>query len=375
MKFVAEKNVLLKALSHGQSIVEKKHTMPILSNIKIEAFKNEDGDFIRLVSTNTEIEIVEIIPAVISEIGVTTASADKLYSIVNKLENGSQVEFVSNDGEAKLNIKSGKSIFHIPTIPADTFYIMENADLTTNFKISPINLKMLIDNTSFAVAKDTTTHLSLGGVYLHEINQNDGAMLRAVATDGHRMACQDIPLPSGAEGMNGVIIPKKALDKLDELLNGQIDDIDVSLSSTSIVFNFKNLKFSANLVDGKYPDYLRVIPSNNDKVMEINSQVFGDAIDRISVMADKNNVLKVKICKNMIEISSNSSEGGSSEEPVDAIYVGDTMEIGFNFRYLSEILKKIPGIVKISFSENSKPVLLQGQDVKDSLYVLMPMRV
>ena len=374
MKFVVEKSVLLKALSHGQAIIERRHTMPILANIKIEAFKNEDGDFIRLTSTNTEIEISEVIPAVISEIGTTTASAERLLNIVKELDNGSQVEVASVADEAKLNIKSGRAKFVIGTIAADGFYIMENVDLTTNFKISPINFKMLIDNTSFAVAKDTT-HYSLGGIYLHEIKQNDGAMLRAVATDGHRMACQDVPLPAGAEEMKGVIIPKKALDEINKLLDGQTDDIDVNLSATAIVLNFKNLKFSANLIDGNYPDYIRVIPSNNDKVMEINSHDFCRAIDRASTMADKSSVLKINIRNSMVTVSSSNPDDGAADEEVDAIYVGDAMEIGFNYRYLKEILEKIPGVVKISFSENSKPVLLQGQDVKDSLYVLMPMRV
>ena len=374
MKFVAERSVLLKALSHGQAIVERRHTMPILANVKIEAYKNEDGDFIRLTSTNTEIEISEVVPAVISEVGTTTASAERLLNIVRGLENGSQVEFASNDEDAKLNIRSGRTKYSVGTISADTFYIMENVDLTTNFKISPVDLKMLVDNTLFATAKDTT-HYSLNGVYLHEIKQNDGSMLRAVATDGHRMACQDVNLPAGAEGMSGVIVPKKALDEINKLLDGQTDDIDVSLSKTAIVLNFKNLKFSANLIDGNYPDYIRVIPSNNDKVMEINSQVFCRAIDHVGVMADKNNVLKLKISNSKVEISSSNPDNESSEEEIDAMYVGDAMEIGFNFRYLKEILEKIPGVVKISFSENSKPVLLQGQDVKDSLYVLMPMRV
>ena len=374
MKVVVERDALMKALHHAQCLIREG------GRTGIEALKNGNGHYIRITFANKKMKFSELVPADISEVGAVTVKTKKIYNIVNGLENGSRIELVAVDcDDMRLEIRCGRKEFIICAFALYFSGIQKDADLTTTFRISPVNLKMLIDNTSFVAGSDTS-HYYLAGVYLHEIKQIDGAMLRAVATDGHCMACQDVPLPAGAEGMDGVIIPKNALDVISSLLDEQTDDIEVNLSAHTIMLNCQNWQFAAMLIPANYPDYIKVIPSNNDKVMEINSQNFRQAIGRVKICANGDYFLKILIRKGGVALDCRNSRGEAANEEIDAAYAGEEMMlpyncIGFNYRYLQSILEKIPETVKISFSENSKPVLLQGQDVKDSLYVLMPMKM
>lgn len=372
MKFTIERANLLKTLSHVQSIVEKRNTIPVLSNVKIEAM--EDG--ISFKATDMDTEITEIVDAKVAETGATTAPAHMLYDIVRKLSDGSDVEITFPDEKGQLTIASGRSKFALSTIGVEDFPVISGDKLPVNFSMAKEELKDVIDRTKFAVSTEETRYY-LNGIYIHAKNEGEAKVLRVVATDGHRLACVESPLPQGAENMSGVIIPRKTIGEARKLLDDtSVENIAISLSENKIRFIMEDVTLTSKLIDGTYPDYERVIPTDNDKVLELGVKDLSQAVDRVSVVAERTRAIKVITAPNHITITTSSPDLGSAQEEVEAKYDSDSLEIGYNFRYLLDILNEVKGdSVKISFADGSSPSVIHDTSDTSAIYVLMPMRV
>lgn len=372
MKFKIERATLLKTLNHVQSIVEKRNTIPVLSNVRIEAL----GDGISFKATDMDTEITEITDAKIIEQGATTAPAHMLYDIVRKLSDSAEVELTFPDEKGQLSISSGRSKFSLSTIAVEDFPVISGDALPTNFSMAKEELKDVIDRTQFAVSTEETRYY-LNGLYIHAKTEGQTNVLRIVATDGHRLACVESPLPSGAEKMNGVIIPRKTVAEVRKLLDDtKSETIAISLSENKIRFVLEDVTLTSKLIDGTYPDYERVIPTDNDKILEIGVKALSSAVDRVSVVAERTRAIKLITAKNHVVITTSSPDLGSALEELEAKYEHDALEVGYNFRYLLDILSEIKGDnVKISFSDGSSPSVIHDTSDASAIYVLMPMRV
>ena len=372
MKFTIERSILLKTLSHVQSIVEKRNTIPVLSNVRIEAL----GDGISFKATDMDTEITEITDAKIAEQGATTAPAHMLYDIVRKLSDSSEVELTFPDEKGQLSIASGRSKFSLSTIAVEDFPVISGDALPTNFSMSKEELKDVIDRTQFAVSTEETRYY-LNGLYIHAKTEGQTNVLRIVATDGHRLACVESPLPSGAEKMSGVIVPRKTVAEVRKLLDDTKSEVvAISLSENKIRFVLEDVTLTSKLIDGTYPDYERVIPTDNDKILEIGVKELSSAVDRVSVVAERTRAIKLITGRNHVVLTTSSPDLGSALEELEAKYENDALEVGYNFRYLLDILSEIKGEnVKISFSDGSSPSVIHDTSDTSAIYVLMPMRV
>jgi len=371
MKLTIERGVLLKSLGHVQSVVERRNTIPILSNLKLDA---GDGA-LALNATDMDLDIIESVAADIATPGATTAPAHTLYEIVRKLPEGSQVD-INADGEGHLVLSSGRSRFTLSCLPTDDFPVLSGGDFGHEFTLPVGEVRALIDKTRFAISTEETRYY-LNGIYLHAGDLDGTAVLRAVATDGHRLAQVDQPLPSGAVGMPGVIVPRKAVGELRKLVDETTEDIAISLSENKIRFSFDDVVVTSKLIDGTFPDYQRVIPEGNDKQMEVNTKTFADAVDRVSVISsEKSRAVKLSLESGNLTLSASSSEDGSATEEIEVSYDGEAMEIGFNAGYLLDIIRQIEGAnTRMLLADAASPTILSEADDASALYVLMPMRV
>ena len=371
MKFTIERVALLKALSHVHNVVERRNTIPILSNVKLEAGR----DLLQLTATDMDLDIVENIVADISTEGSITVSAHTLYDIVRKLPDGSQVH-LNRSGDGQLDLISGRAQFTLSCLPATEFPILSGEELKISFSLRGLDLRSLIDRTRFAISTEETRYY-LNGIFFHKAERVGVDVLRAVSTDGHRLASGEIPLPSGAEAMPGVIIPRKTVIELRKLIDEFEEEIKVSLSETKIRFLFDNAVVTSKLIDGTFPDYERVIPSGNDKSFEVESRLLSSAVDRVAAISnEKSRAIKLSININKLTLSASSPDHGSAKEEIEIEYNGDGAEIGFNAIYLLDILRQIEGDnVEFSFSDAASPTILREVSDSKSLYVLMPMRV
>ncbi len=371
MKLTIERAVLMKSLGHVQNVVERRTTIPILSNVRMDA---GDG-FLRLTATDMDISFNEKVAAEVVTAGVTTASAHMLYDIVRKLPDGAQVNLEVGDGD-QLSLISGHSRFSLPLLAAEEFPVMTEGELTHHFSLPAANLRRLIDKTRFAISTEETRYY-LNGIYLHAAKGDDGPVLRAVATDGHRLSRVDAPLPDGAADMPGVIVPRKTVNELRKLIDEVDDEISVSVSDAKIRFSFGDVVLLSKLIDGSFPDYERVIPSGNDKTVQISGKALSEAVDRVATIStDKTRSVKLALDRNRLVISANSPDSGSASEDLEVEYDGPELQIGFNSRYLLDVTERIDGD-KIQFvmADSVSPTILRDSGDSVALYVLMPMRV
>lgn len=372
MKLTIERTALLTSLNHVQSVVERRNTIPILSNILLNA---QDGQ-LGLTATDLDIAINDKVPADIANDGAITAPAHLLYDIIRKLPEGSQVELDYKSEEGRISIRCGQSQFALSSLPQDDFPIMESGELPHKFTLSTGILKRLIDKTRFAISTEETRYY-LNGIYLHMAETGGVPVLRAVATDGHRLARVETPIPADAEGMPGVIIPRKAVTEIRKLIDEQEGDVAISLSDTKISFSFGDTLLTSKLIDGTFPDYERVIPAGNDKVLEMDGKIFARAVDRVSTVSmEKTRAIKLSLSDDRITLSATGSDAGSATEEIAASYNSGDMEIGFNSKYLLDITGQIEGEnAHFVLSDAGSPTIVKDSVDDGALYVLMPMRV
>ncbi len=371
MKATIERATLLKSLGHVQSVVEKRNTIPILSNVLIEASEN---GAIKLTATDLDLQIVETIAGDVEIAGSTTVSAHTLFEIARKMPEGSQVLLHAADGRMAVN--AGRARFSLSTLPRDDFPMIAEGELPTSFELPATSLIQIIDKTRFAISTEETRYY-LNGIFLH-VTEEGEPVLRAAATDGHRLARVTLPRPNGADGMPDVIIPRKCVAEIRKLLDESGDNnIQIDLSASKIRFTFDNAILTSKLIDGTFPDYTRVIPTANDKLLKIDPKSFAEGVDRVATIAtEKTRAVKMALEKDKITLSVTSPENGTAAEEVSGSYSDDGFEIGFNARYLLEILGEIKGdTVELHLADASAPTLIRENDKSPALYVLMPMRV
>ena len=367
MKATIERATLLKSLGHVQSVVERRNTIPILSNVLIEA--RDDGS-LRLMATDLDLQIDESVLAQVSQAGATTISAHTFFDIVRKLPEGSQVEISASDG--KMQVVAGRARFNLSTLPRDDFPVIAEGELPTKFELPAATLRQIIDKTRFAISSEETRYY-LMGIFLHIADEK----LKAAATDGHRLARVTVDKPDGADGMPDVIIPKKCVGELRKLLDEVEGSVEVSLSATKVRFGLGSAVLTSKLIDGTFPDYNRVIPTGNDKLLKLDPKSFMAGVDRVATIAsEKTRAVKMSVERDKITLSVTSPENGLAVEEIAADYGSDSLEIGFNARYLMDILHEIEGdTVEVHLADAAAPTLLRESDKSNALYVLMPMRV
>lgn len=372
VQFVIERSHLLKSLGHVQSVVEKRGTIAVLSNVKIDA----KADGVSLTATDMDLAIIEKVPATVGKQGSTTVPAHTFYDIVRKLPEGAQIEISTSADGGKVSIKAGSSKFSLACLPVDDFPVMAEGELDHSFALKSAECKALVQKPSFAISTEETRYY-LNGIYLHVAGEDDGKVLRAVATDGHRLARIEVALPAGADDMPGVIVPRKAIYELRKLLEEGEGDVSVSLSESKIRFAYGNAVLVSKLIDGNFPDYERVIPANNDKIMEIDCKSFIQSVDRVSVIStEKSRAIKFQLDNGKLTLSANSPEHGTASEEIDAIYSAGPIEVGFNSRYLLEMMNQIEGdTAQFLLNDGASPAIVRDTADMGALYVIMPMRV
>jgi DNA polymerase-3 subunit beta len=371
MRLSIERSALLKALNHVQSVVERRNTIPILSNVLLSA----QGDSLKLTATDLDIEISESASAEVERAGQTTAPANYLYDFVRKLPDGSAVKLDVNGDDPRLFISAGKSRLHLPILPAGDFPSMPSDGFETKFEIEPTELGRLIDKTRFAISTEETRYY-LNGIFLHTVDA-DGQKLRAVATDGHRLALADFAAPKGAVGMPGVIVPRKTINELKRLLDDASDLVEISVSPQKIRFALGDAVLTSKLIDGSFPEYARVIPKNNSKKLKIPNKAFAEAVDRVAtVSAERSRSVRLALDKDKITLTVNNPDAGVATEDLAAEYGDDALEIGFNARYLMDVAQQIEGESAVfELADSGSPTLVRDEADDAAIYVLMPLRV
>lgn len=375
MKATIERATLLRCLSHVQSVVERRNTIPILSNVLIDA---DVGGSVRVMATDLDLQVVETMNASsVDQPGAITVSAHLLFDIARKLPEGSQVSLTTNDN--RLEVKAGRSNFKLPTLPRDDFPVIVEGDLPTSFELPARLLAELIDRTRFAISTEETRYY-LNGIFLH-VTDEDEPLLKAAATDGHRLARFTLPRPEGAAGMPDVIVPRKAVGELRKLLDEALDsNVLIDLSASKIRFTMGGeggVVLTSKLIDGTFPDYSRVIPTANDKLLKVDPKLFFSGVDRVATIAtEKTRAVKIGLDSDRVTLSVTSPDNGTAAEELAAEYRAEGLEIGFNANYLKDILGQIDSdTVELHLADAGAPTLIRENEQARALYVLMPMRV
>src|SRR3974390_2042001 len=372
MKVTVERAQLLKSLGHVQRVVERRNTIPILGNVLLRA----DSTQLSLKATDLDLEVTETLAAESATGGATTVPAHMFYDIVRKPPDGSQIPLAADGDGSVLAIRAGRSRFTLQTLPESDFPDLAAGDMAHSFTLSAGDLKRLIDKTSFAISTEETRYY-LNGIYLHPAGTEKAPALRAVATDGHRLAQFELPLPPGGTGMPGIIIPRKTIGEVHRLIEDSEAEVTIELSPGKIRFAIADAVLTSKLIDGTFPDYARVIPVSNDKELTVDKKEFEQAVDRVStVSSERGRAVKLSLSDGKLMLSVTNPDSGSATEELEVEYGSDPLDIGFNSRYLLDIAAQLDGeAATLKLSDPGSPTLIQDRDSKSALYVLMPMRV
>ncbi|WP_417605336.1 DNA polymerase III subunit beta [Primorskyibacter flagellatus] len=372
MKFSMERATLLKAVAQAQSVVERRNTIPILANVLIEA----EGDTVSFRATDLDIEVVDKASAQVERAGATTVSAVTLHEIVRKLPDGALVSLTEEGATGRLTVEAGRSNFSLATLPKEDFPVMATSEYTANFSAEAQVLRRLFDKSKFAISTEETRYY-LNGVYMHVADGEDGKVLRCVATDGHRLARIDAPLPKGAEDMPGVIVPRKTVGEMRKLLEDDEMQIAVSVSETKVRFATPEITLTSKVIDGTFPDYTRVIPQGNTRRMEVDASDFARAVDRVAtVSSERSRAVKLALDEDRLILSVNAPDSGAAEEELVVAYADERLEIGFNAKYLLEIASQVDRENAVFlFNSSGDPTLMREGNDTSAVYVVMPMRV
>ncbi|CAM2814842.1 Beta sliding clamp [Methylobacterium mesophilicum] len=373
MRVTVERAALLRSLGHVHRVVERRNTIPILSNVLLRS----EGSSLQLRATDLDIEVTESVPADVADPGATTVPAHVIYDIVRKLPDGAQVSLETGGESGQMTIRSGRSRFALGALPEGDFPDLAAGEMPHGFEIASADLKRLIDKTQFAISTEETRYY-LNGIYLHTLEAEAGPVMRAVATDGHRLARVEIPAPQGSVGMPGVIVPRKAVAEIQKLLDDGGETVAVDLSPAKIRLRFAGgLTLISKLIDGTFPDYQRVIPANNDKRLTVQRDAFAKAVDRVStISSERGRAVKLGLTEGRLALSVNNPDSGSATEELDVDYEAAGLDIGFNARYLLDITAQLEGDTALfKLADPGSPTLIQDREGAPALYVLMPMRV
>tara|TARA_B100002052_G_scaffold159913_1_gene145666 strand:+ start:506 stop:1618 length:1113 start_codon:yes stop_codon:yes gene_type:complete len=369
MKFSVNQKDLQNSLNYCQGVIEKRSTLPILSNVLLEA-KNEN---LKITATDLDLIFIQNIKNVdIEEEGQTTTSCSTLYDIVRKFNNEKKINFYLAS-ENKINLESDNSSFNLNCLKATDFPITESNFKENEFILNSKKLLKLLNKCKFSVSSDETRHY-LSGIFFH-VTDNDGKkFLTAASTDSHRMAISKTLL-SDEINFDPIILPKKTIFQLCSLLDHYDGDIKISNLKSKIKFEFNNTILMSKLIDGKFPNYFQVIPKDNQKKLEIDLKPFLTSVDRVaSVSLDKKDGLKMNLINNNLNLSVNNSNSGDGKESL-SVKFDHELDISFNPRYLLDVASNMDGN-KIEFylKESGSPALIKDPSDFDSIYVIMPMK-
>jgi len=372
VKISIERAALLRAVAQAQSVVERRNTIPILANVLIEA----EGDHASFKATDLDIEVVDKVAAQVARAGATTVGAVTLHEIVRKLPDGALVELTEDSAAGRLEVRAGRSHFSLATLPREDFPVMATSEYPANFSAKSPVLRRLFDKSKFAISTEETRYY-LNGVYFHVADSEGARVLRAVATDGHRLARIDDTVPPGAESMPGVIVPRKTVGELRKLLDDDEAEIAVSVSETKIRFATPEITLTSKVIDGSFPDYARVIPDGNTRRLEVDASDFAKAVDRVAtVSSERSRAVKLQLDEDRLVLSVNAPDAGNAEEELAVAYGDDKLEIGFNAKYLLEIASQVDRENAVFlFNSAGDPTLMREGDDTSAVYVVMPMRV
>lgn len=372
MKATLERSHLLKSLGHVHRVVERRNTIPILSNVLIKA----EGGAVQLKATDLDLEVVESVPAMVEQTGATTVPAHILHDIIRKLPDGADVSLDSGSTDGTMALKAGNSRFTLQMLPETEFPDITAGEFSHTFSLDAAELKKLIDRTQFAISTEETRYY-LNGIYLHAQEQSGELVMRAVATDGHRLALADIPAPQGCENMPGIIVPRKAVGEIQKLLDGADERVQVELSDSKIRITLGTVILTSKLIDGTFPDYERVIPRNNDRDLRLDRATFEKAVDRVStISSERGRAVKLSLSNDMLVLSVTNPDSGTATEELAVQYASDELDIGFNAKYLMDIASQLTSESALfKFSDPGMPTLVQDEADPTTLFVLMPMRV
>lgn len=374
MEFAVERKALLKALNHIKRVVETRNTIPILANVMLTVQTGK----LTLTGTDMEIAVVESVAAEMTGDGSCTAPAATLYDMVNKLPDAAMVQFSHPGGDANLKVRSGRFSTSMVVLPVEDYPMMTAGSLPHKFRLAAALLSRLLDRTRFAMSTEETRYY-LNGIYLHTAENDAGdKVLRAVSTDGHRLARVDEELPEGADGMPSIIVPRKTVNEL-KMFDDTDGEVEVAVSDTRVQFSAGPLMLTSKLVDGSYPDYVRVIPTTNDKILKVGGQGFSRVIARVAAISgERSQPVKISLSDGYLGLSASSAEKGSAVEEIDDndfSYTAGPMDVGFQARYLNDIMGLIEGDAELRLSDGNAPVLIGSAGDASAVYVLMPMRV
>jgi DNA polymerase-3 subunit beta len=372
MKVTLERAALLKSLGHVHRVVERRTTIPVLSNVLLRA----DNQSLGLKATDLDLEVTEQLPADVAQSGATTLPAHILYDIIRKLPEGAQVTLEASGEQGQLTLRSGRSRFNLQSLPESDFPDLASGDFTHKFALVAGELKKLIEKTQFAISHEETRYY-LNGIFMHTVDSEGTDMLRAVATDGHRLARVEVPAPQGSVGMPGVIVPRKCVSEILKLIEDPAQEIVIEISQTKARFTFGNVVLTSKLIDGTFPDYMRVIPSGNDKRLIVDRRPFADAVDRVStISSERGRAVKLALADGRLTLSVTNPDSGSAVEELEVDYDAPAIDIGFNARYLLDITEQLDSDTALfKLADPGSPTLVLDRDGAAALYVLMPMRV
>lgn len=371
MQFQINRDVLLKSLAIAHSIIERKNTLPILSNVLLEIKK----DKFNVIATDLDLVFIDEISDFKSDKdGSTTTSATVLYDILKKLPQNTEISF-SLKNENKLSISADNSKFNLLCLPVDNFPTFNENFANDGISINGNKLLALLNKTKISMSNDETRHY-LNGIYVHVTESDKSTYLTGVATDSHRLSSSSISL-NQIDNFKPFILPKKAVFQLCNLLQENKETIFLNTSDSKIQFKIGKSKIVSKIIDGKFPDYRKVIPQNNNKTLKVDTKDFIHSVERvITVSIDRKEGVKIALKKNQIELFVNSSSSGEGKENLKADYNSEDLTVGFNSRYLLDIASEIKDEKLImSLSDSVSPVLIQDNSDKNSFFVIMPMKI
>jgi len=370
MQFVIKRDTLLKSLNFVQGVVEKKNTLPILSNVLLQLKEK------RLSIVATDLDIIfydEINEVKIINEGSTTTSAAILFDILRKIPPNSEISFELKS-ENKLSLKSDNADFNLLCLPTDNFPTFTDQFEGEEISIDNNKFLKLLNKTKISISNDDTRHY-LNGIFLHITEGHGRNFLTGVATDSHRLSSSSLEIDNSA--FNSLILPRKTVFQLCSLLSETSEKILIQSSDNKIKFSIGNIKLISKVIDGKFPDYKKVVPTGNDKTLLVSSKDFINSIERVaSVSLDRKEGVKLLINKDNIQLSVNSANSGDGNEKIKAEFSSQDLNISFNSKYLIDIASEVEDKnLKINLKDSVSPVLIEDNSDKNSYYVIMPMKI
>jgi DNA polymerase-3 subunit beta len=371
MQFVVKRDILLKSLNFVQGVVEKKNTLPILSNVLLQLKDNK----LSIVATDLDIVFYnEISDVKIINEGSTTTSAAILYDILRKISSNSELNF-DLKSENKLSLKSDSADFNLLCIPTDNFPSFADEFEGQEIALDKNRFLKLLNKTRISISNDDTRHY-LNGVFLHLTEAHGRNFLTGVATDSHRLSSSSLEIENSND-FSSLILPRKTVFQLCSLLSETSDSLTMQSSENKIKFTLGKIRLISKVIDGKFPDYKKVVPATNDKILNVPSKEFINSIERVaSVSLDRKEGVKLMIDKDNIQLSVNSANSGEGNETIKADYNSESLNISFNSKYLIDIASEIENKnLKMNLKDSTSPVLIEDASDKNSYYVIMPMKI